>query len=289
MRLALGEVARPWSVGVGAHVLSGPVREFAVVSALTTIRSSLPPKIHLGLLRFSYRLTHPRRYNVLQEKRRIVTTDTYSYKPFDDSRSIFVHIPKCAGISVARSLYGNLAGGHATLADYFRVFKPAEILSYFKFTIVRNPWDRLVSAYHFLRAGGFVPADKHWFDGELAGYSGFEEFVVDWLNKENIWKWPHFRPQYHYLTDSAGMIKLDFHCLFENLEEDFQFVAQKIGKNCSLSKANQGDRQDYKAYYSDRTRELVSTVYEKDIALLGYSFDNSSVESQLAGRSASFR
>ncbi len=270
----------------GQHVYRSFSMELAVVSALTTIRSSLSPEIYLELLRISYRLKHPRQYNVFQEKRRIVTTDTYSYKPFDDSRSIFVHIPKCAGVSVARSLYGNLAGGHATLEEYFRVFKPAEILSYFKFTIVRNPWDRLVSAYHFLRTGGFGSADKRWFEGELAGYSGFEEFVVGWLNKENIWKWPHFRPQCHYITDSAGKIKLDFNCLFENLEEDFQIVAQKIGRNCSLPKINQSDRQEYKAYYSDRTRELVSTVYEKDIALLGYCFDNSSVESQLARRSA---
>ena len=106
--------------------------------------------------RFLYLLPYDLRRNIyarlkrakfdrLQQKRRTVFDDGYSYEPYDRYRCIFVHIPKAAGMSVCRSLFGNLAGGHATLADYQIIFARAEFERYFKFTFVRNPWDRFVS------------------------------------------------------------------------------------------------------------------------------------------------
>ena len=67
--------------------------------------------------------------------RRVKARDGFSYEPFDRTRSIFVHVPKCAGISISRALYGNLGGGHTTFNEYATIFEPHAFRRYFKFAI----------------------------------------------------------------------------------------------------------------------------------------------------------
>jgi hypothetical protein len=233
---------------------------------------------------FHYRLLHKDNIKDLKKRRKINTIDGYSYKPFDDRKVIFVHIPKCAGVSVNKAIFGNLAGGHTTFEQYLKIFEPKCIADYFKFTIVRNPWDRLVSAYFFLLKGGFNEQERDWFNEELGAYSSFDDFVRSWLNKKNIWKWPHFRPQYHYMLDNKGKVQLDFVGYFENIDEDFAHIIQRIGVNCALPKLNTNKHPSYTEYYTDETINIVAEVYADDIKLLGYSFDNSSLPKQLTNR-----
>lgn len=75
----------------------------------------LPPRAYLELRWFDYKLNRRAAFEETQKLRHRDTTEGGSYKLFDDSRSIFAHVPKCAGISVNKALYGNLAGGHTTL------------------------------------------------------------------------------------------------------------------------------------------------------------------------------
>lgn len=205
--------------------------------------------------------------------RNVESSDSYSFKPFDDSQSIFIHIPKCAGVSVNKALYGNLAGGHATYNYYTKVFNPNEISTYFKFTFVRNPWDRLVSAYFFLKKGGFNNKDKEWFDKELSQYSTFEEFIIKWLSKENIEKWHHFRPQCSYICDYMGEIKVDYIGYLENINNDFEFIKNKLGLKVDLPNNNKSEHASYKKYYTLETQKIVSEIYDQDIKMFGYTFD----------------
>ena len=250
------------------------------------VLSNLPTGVYLKIRHWYYKRNKPEAYRNLQNHRQIEVTDGYSYRPFDTTRSIFVHIPKCAGISVNRCLYGNLAGGHSTLEEYLDAFTPEEIISYFKFTVVRNPWDRLVSAYHFLKKGGCGYNDKTWFADELSEYADFEDFVKKWVNRDNIWKWHHFRPQYHYMLDKRGKVQLDFIAFLENIEADFSLIAERLGKDVSLPKSNQSERKDHAAYYTEETRNIVADAYAEDIKMLGYEFDNSSLKKQLKDRDA---
>src|SRR5690625_2614056 len=94
-------------------------------------------------------------YTVLSPHRRIKHKNQRlngkRYAPFDQYHSIFVHIPKTAGVSVAHSLFEIKTAYHVRVSKYQIIFSQDEYNQYFKFAFVRNPWDRLVSAYRFLK------------------------------------------------------------------------------------------------------------------------------------------
>lgn len=246
----------------------------------------LPPKVYLTLKHWDYKCTHRAQFKHLQDMRRLSTEDGYSYKPFDDKKSIFIHIPKCAGMSMAKTIFGNLAGGHATLEEYLNIFEPDCIANYFKFTVVRNPWDRLVSAYFFLKTGGLNSRDRNWFDEELADFESFNEFVTKWINRKNIWKMDHFRPQYHYMLDKRQKIHLDYVAFIENIDEDFACIADHVGVSRALPESNKSMHRSYMDYYNDLTMNIVAETYAEDVTMLGYTFDNSSLRTQLSERDA---
>jgi hypothetical protein len=209
-----------------------------------------------------------------------------SFIPFDEAKAIFVHVPKCAGDSISLTLFKNFSGSHTTLTEYIYFLGPKRVASYFKFAIVRNPWDKLVSAYHYLKAGGWDGEDRDWFNSELGRFKDFDEFVRVWLNKENIWKRVYLQPQYHFVIENHRKIQMDFIGLFENLEDDFLHITNRLGIETALAKTNKSKHKDYKEYYDDVTRKIVADVYDTDIKLFGYSFDNSSLPAQLASRSS---
>ncbi|HSH75802.1 MAG TPA: sulfotransferase family 2 domain-containing protein, partial [Longimicrobiales bacterium] len=130
------------------------------MSLATRIVDQVYWRVPQDVRRLTFRLLRRRSYRSLQRLRSEVTEDGYTLRSFDDRRCIFVHIPKCAGFSVARSLFGNLAGGHLTVRKYQMIYRRREFSEYFKFTFVRNPWDRVVSAFFFLKEGGVNEVDK---------------------------------------------------------------------------------------------------------------------------------
>jgi hypothetical protein len=249
----------------------------------------LPPKIYLQIRRRKYIEASKREFEMYQKLRKGKNKKGYSLKPFDEKKSIFVHIPKCAGISINQSIFGCLAGGHTSFDYYLRIFEAECILSYFKFTIARNPWDRLVSAYFFMKKGGLNEIDYEWSRKELSQFSTFDDFVRNWLNEENICKHSHFRPQSHYILDKRGKVELDFIGFIENIKDDFSYIQDCLGLNEKLQESNSSSHRPYTSYYTDETRKIVEQIYKEDIVLLGYEFDNSSLSSQLSVRQKSKR
>lgn len=203
----------------------------------------------------------------------------HNLAPFDRYRCIFVHIPKTGGIAVARSLFDAYPGGHVSLQEFESVYSKAELATYFKFTFVRNPWDRLVSAYAFLKAGGFNEYDGRWARTHLARYGSFDVFVREWINERNIYKLTHFIPQSRFVCLEGRRLGVDFVGRFETIDEDFRHVRIRLGIDARLQRMNTtpGRRADYRSYYSDETARIVADVYSNDIELFGYDFDNSHV------------
>ena len=78
---------------------------------------------------------------------------------FEEKKCIFFHIPKTAGISVSTALFGNVKWGHRNVAFYKSHFGEKFFNSLYKFSFVRNPYDRLYSAFTFLKNGGMNNQD----------------------------------------------------------------------------------------------------------------------------------
>ncbi len=239
----------------------------------TELIKLLPPSLYLYLRWYEFKWTRPGPFSKIQAQRLKDSKENGGYKPFDDARSIFVHIPKCAGISVNKALFNSLAGGHTTLDQYINIFEPKYFQSYFKFTIVRNPWDRVVSAYTFLKGGGLNKWDNKFYEEEIAQHKDFNDFVKNWLNQDNIYKHHHFKPQLHYLQDKYKKVSVDFIAYLEQLDQDFPYICEKIGKKVALPKHNAVKRDDYRAFYDEETQSIVADIYSNDIAYLNYKFD----------------
>ncbi|MGB3297849.1 MAG: sulfotransferase family 2 domain-containing protein [Phormidesmis sp.] len=199
---------------------------------------------------------------------------------------IFVHIPKTGGTSIEstamfddqRRTTGEKVSGHST-ALKFREACPKEFERYFKFAFVRNPYDRLVSAFFYLSKGGSGSSDKQIFEKYIAKYNGnFKSFCLDFLSCENIQKSIHLRPQTDFICDENGEIVVDYLGRLENIRRDYRFVCQKLNFPFKLEHKRKGSHRHYSAYYTPEIVETVSSIYQKDLELLGYQYERKQLE-----------
>lgn len=206
----------------------------------------------------------------------------YSINEFFGLRCIFFHIPKTAGLAVSNALFNNRAAGHIDVETAKVLVGVWRFPYFFKFCFVRNPWDRLVSAYHYLRKGHPTSPIAH----TLMRGASFAEFVTETLRSPAVARELHIRPQCSFVVDSRGELVVDFVGRFEHLERDFETVARRLGQARKLEAHNQSLHQDYESYYDDQTQKIVADFYRQDIELFNYRFAHS-VPAKLAASSDS--
>lgn len=208
---------------------------------------------------------------IYQFKSNFYATDIFP-GGFDEHKCIFIHVPKSAGSSICMSLFGHQVG-HAKYENYL-LSNPKKTEGYFKFTFVRNPWDRLLSAYTFLKRGGMHTSDAKWAEENLSGYNDFNDFVLDWVNEKNIYKFIHFIPQHVFLQDLyTGVIRMNYVGQVETLQQDMEFIANKLKiKGVQISQINSTKHNSYKEVYNEKSRKIVEEVYAKDIILFNYKY-----------------
>jgi hypothetical protein len=188
-------------------------------------------------------------------------------------RTIFVHVPKTAGVSVSNSLFGSQAGSHTPIFIYLSLYGHRRFDEMYKFTFVRNPWNRLISAFNYLKSGGMHSMDATWARNNLSEFSDVNEFVERRLADQEIRNWIHFRDQSYFLLDPRnGKIGVDFVGRYENLQADFKRVCQHISVNAELQKMNMtitGSAR-YKEILSTKSIKIIAKIYSRDLDILGY-------------------
>lgn len=186
--------------------------------------------------------------------------------------AIFVHIPKTGGISVSEGLFGSHAAAHTAIYTYLALYGARRFDGMFKFAIVRNPWNRLVSAYHFLAAGGLTATDREFAERYLREFSDVEDFVARGLERPEILNWTHFKPQTMFLRDPrTRRIGVDFLGRFENLAGDYSVIAERLGIDRPLPHKNKGKEKLRAAPgLSSSALARIGEVYREDVLALGY-------------------
>lgn len=182
---------------------------------------------------------------------------------------IFFHIPKTGGLAVSDALFGNRAAGHMGADAAEVLFGAWRFQSFFKFCFVRNPWDRLVSAYHYLRQGH----PNSPIVDTVATSESFAAFVATALRTPAVARELHIRPQHRFVVNRHGRLVVDFVGRFEQLSRDFDVVARRLGVRRTLDVHNPSPHADYRTYYDEETRQIVAEFYKKDIELFDYRFD----------------
>lgn len=206
-------------------------------------------------------------------------------RQFRDAGIVFIHVPKAAGTSITDAIYGRFLG-HFELVDVLRTGSK-DVLTLPRFSVVRNPWDRLLSAYRFARAGkGSVARVKEGDDTVVdvtirfperyqgASCSSFDRFVAEWLDGRELSKLDSvFRPQSDYLVDRKGKIGVDHLGRVEDLKATEKWLCDVLRRRTAIPHMNStGQKIDYRTQYSPETRAIVERLYARDIELLGYAF-----------------
>jgi Sulfotransferase family len=193
---------------------------------------------------------------------------------------LFVHIPKTAGNSIQSVLsdysedqlvalrkeqdgierFGlrnpkyNIKK-HSTLKEYREALGDEQFRSFYKFTCVRNPWDRMVSYY-------FTPTQnpETWNRKKFRGMISKAISVADYLRLDD--------------EELDPFANVDYIMRFENLADDFCAVCSRLDISPpTLPQYNRSTREHYSKYYDDDLRELVRIRFSREIERFGYKFE----------------
>lgn len=187
---------------------------------------------------------------------------------------IFIHIPKCAGNAVQQSLFREVVFGHQTIRQYQIALPKPLYDKTWKFTVTRDPWERIVSAWRFLKAGGLHKHDADYFAENLSRYASFDHFVNDWLVYQDLDQCGcvHFKTQMHYIRDFRGRVAMDYMVKLSDLNDEYHHIRKRLGGDELVVHNEAKDMEIKHATYlkNQETCENIAKIYAEDIEVLGY-------------------
>ena len=204
--------------------------------------------------------------------------------------AVFLWIPRTAGTSALESLGAAGCGKFKTLRSVRFEFSQSGLATFghqayhqlvevgaisreydraaWKFTFVRNPWDRAVSLYALLRRRSMINESDTFEDFARS----LTEKGVGPIGLHNAKELSWLNPQVDWLCVPGQGIQADFVGRFESLAQDFATVCKKLGIETSLGHLNAAPHAHYRDVFTPESRKHVEQFYAEDIETFGYSF-----------------
>jgi hypothetical protein len=187
---------------------------------------------------------------------------------FDKTKSIFIHIPKAAGSSIAHSIYDEQPGHYQW--DEYKLISNKKFEKYYKFSFVRHPFDRIFSAYSYLKSGGGNKYDKAFSDKFFIEIINFDQFIDKIYNEQSYLDWIHFVPQHKFICDKHGHLMIDYLARFENINDGFNEIASTLNIKATLGFKNKTKIINRDNSCSDSSEAKIRELYKKDFELFDY-------------------
>ncbi|MFC1908578.1 sulfotransferase family 2 domain-containing protein [Chloroflexota bacterium] len=233
-----------------------------------------------------------------------------------EKRFLFIHMPKTGGNSIQTILkeYSEdkfIAGGtrdginrfgienekygtvkHSTLSEYESALEPELYNSLFKFAVIRNPWDRMVSLYFSSNVRDW---NREAFRRIVEAAFPLRHFIVVNSPIQNVLRKYDLRREqgrkthlgidmerilrrlkFPISSDKKNLIDdIDYLLRFETLDEDFKLVCEQLDiPHVPLPVVNVSERVHYSQYYNEELKELVRRKFAEEIEFGKYQFED---------------
>ena len=173
----------------------------------------------------------------------------------NEHKTIFIHIPKSAGTSIREYFAGNSFRIQPNKHDDIYAIKKKFLnayKNYKKFAIIRNPYDKMVSWYFYLKRNL----------GENYNIIEFNDWIVDplkfWHANDPI---SFLKPQYEWIDNTVTVIK------YENLNKG---INDFFNKKIDLPITNKSNHKHYLKYYNKKSLNIIYNRYKEDFKKFNY-------------------
>ena len=208
------------------------------------------------------------RLSVLKRLQKLLQVKHSPLKQGATGSFVFVHINKTAGTSIGRAI-GLPDKDHLTAKEIISMIGRQNWDGAYKFTVVRNPWDKVVSLYEYRRKKNktLIASRGVSFTDWVKLTHGQNQDPFYYNNPKS------FQTQLEWLRDDEDGIAIDYVARFETLHADFEQIKTAIGCNANLPHLNASSRKNFKEYYTAESRDIIARWYQQDIDFFAYTFD----------------
>ena len=204
-----------------------------------------------------------------------------------NNKYLFVHINKSGGGTITNNMKNNgetkITSMHRTLHDMLDIAKTKhnlDINSIFTFTMVRNPFDRMLSMYLYYKKHN----SKEFFSGNPHIDNDFNNWIEYIYSNEFNRTRKHggvnvfnhcFCNQLNWIKDPAGkLMSINKILKYEDNEYDHLYSnILKLSKYDSSTIVHPTNHSHYSQYYREKSIELVSKHYQEDLDYFDYRFE----------------
>jgi hypothetical protein len=210
---------------------------------------------------------------------------------------IFLHIPKTAGTSIEEALYefhdfDYSDDVHIDLMNYYDELPRKEFESFYKFTVIRNPFNLIYSTWAYYVRNNEIPIEfNEWIKWRYHGSFSDMKDRIEYGN-EGILRSGYYinrYPQTLWCVDREGNFIIDHFISFCELEKGFKEVVDhlNIGEiyltHTNRNTIDTGMR--YLSFYNEESIKIVKEVFKIDMEIFGYNeFQDASIGGMWGGQ-----